>query len=177
MTIWAFPDTTASVAFRRSATVIWPVNRVGRRRAARSGPSVFAMDRRCWEASTSVGASSADCPPESATASMARNATSVLPDPTSPCSSRFMGDSDAMSRAISSPTTVWSPVRVNGIAASNSADSVPGIRGAAALARSTARCRSSAAWRTNASWNRSALCAERQSASFCGRWMSSSARE
>ena len=49
-------------------------------------------------ASTSVGASSADCPPESATASIARSATSVLPEPTSPCTSRCIGAVAARSR-------------------------------------------------------------------------------
>ena len=49
------------------------------------------IDRRCCAASTSVGASSAACPPESTTVSIARSATMVLPEPTSPCSSRCIG--------------------------------------------------------------------------------------
>jgi hypothetical protein len=42
-----------------------------------------------------VGASRAACPPASTTCSMARSATMVLPEPTSPCSSRFIGESRA----------------------------------------------------------------------------------
>ena len=127
-------------------------------------------------ASTSVGASSADCPPDSATASIARSATSVLPEPTSPCTSRFIGTSAARSLAISAPTSRWSPVSSNGSAASKPSRIAPGSRAVAAVARSRARCCSSAACSTNASWKRSALRAAPQSASFCGRWMSSSAR-
>ena len=75
-------------------------------RPTRSGPSVRTIERRCCAASTSVGASSADCPPDSATASIARSATSVLPEPTSPCTRRFIGHVAARSPAISSPTTL-----------------------------------------------------------------------
>ena len=57
------------------------------------GPSIRAIDRTCCPASTSVGAMRADWPPLSATCSMARSATSVLPEPTSPCTSRFIGQS------------------------------------------------------------------------------------
>ena len=48
---------------------------------------------RCWRARISVGAISAAWPPASTAASMARSATSVLPEPTSPCSSRFIRSS------------------------------------------------------------------------------------
>ncbi len=47
-----------------------------------------ARVRRCCCASTSVGASRAAWAPASTARSMASSATSVLPDPTSPCSSR-----------------------------------------------------------------------------------------
>ncbi len=49
------------------------------------------IERWCCWASTSVGASSAAWPPESTTRSIARSATRVLPEPTSPWSSRFIG--------------------------------------------------------------------------------------
>ena len=64
------------------------------------------IERRCCAASTSVGASSADWPPESATASIARRATTVLPEPTSPCTSRFIGTGCSRSSAISAPTSL-----------------------------------------------------------------------
>ena len=51
-----------------------------RRRAARPGerPEQSRMDRACWAASTSVGASSAAWPPASTTCSIARSATHRL---------------------------------------------------------------------------------------------------
>ncbi len=58
--------------------------------AARS-PMRAVIARWCCWASTSVGASSAAWPPESTTRSIARSATRVLPDPTSPWRSRFIG--------------------------------------------------------------------------------------
>ena len=67
-------------------------------------PRMSSTERKCCSASTSVGASIADWPPASATCSMARRATTVLPEPTSPCSRRFMGDSLDRSAAISAPT-------------------------------------------------------------------------
>ena len=54
-------------------------------------PSSSVIERWCCWASTSVGASSAAWPPESTTRSIARSATRVLPEPTSPWSSRFIG--------------------------------------------------------------------------------------
>jgi len=69
-----------------------------------SGPSIPTMERWCWCASTSVGASSAACPPLSTTCSIARRATRVFPLPTSPCRSRCIGVGLARSAAISSPT-------------------------------------------------------------------------
>ena len=56
-----------------------------------SSPNNFWIVRRCWAAKTSVGASRAACPPLSTTASMALNATIVLPEPTSPCNKRCIG--------------------------------------------------------------------------------------
>ena len=71
--------------------------------SARS-PSIAEIERWCCAASTSVGASSAAWPPASMTASIARSATTVLPEPTSPCSSRCIGRSGASSSASCSPT-------------------------------------------------------------------------
>ena len=48
------------------------------------------MVARCWRARSSVGAISAACAPASTAISMASRATTVLPLPTSPCSSRIM---------------------------------------------------------------------------------------
>ena len=70
-----------------------------------SGPSIAVIERWCCWASTSVGASSAAWPPESTTVSIARSATTVLPEPTSPCSSRCIGWVRARSAAIVRPTS------------------------------------------------------------------------
>ena len=79
---------------RRGVELAGPAERP---RAARARP------RACWVASTSVGASSAAWPPESTTASIARSATTVLPEPTSPCSSRCIGLGRASSAAHLAP--------------------------------------------------------------------------
>ena len=168
-TIEAPPDAAASNARRRSAAGSWPVSRVGRSRAARSGPREATSERRCCPASTSVGARNAACPPESATVSIARSATRVLPDPTSPCTSRFIGTPDARSFSISWPTCSWSCVSWNGSDSSSSAVNRPGCRGGTPTERRSARWRSSPACSTNASWNRSASCPRFQSESDAGR--------
>ncbi len=49
-----------------------------------------ASPAKCWRARISVGAISTACLPASTTSAMASSATSVLPEPTSPCSSRSM---------------------------------------------------------------------------------------
>ena len=86
-----------------------------------SGPSSARNDRACCAASTSVGASIAACLPASTACSIARSATTVLPAPTSPCTSRFIGCRPARSAAISSPTACCPAVSANGSRASNAA--------------------------------------------------------
>ncbi|CAB4657858.1 unannotated protein [freshwater metagenome] len=56
-----------------------------------NGPKSFSKVRTCCAAKTSVGARRAACPPLSTTANIARSATTVFPEPTSPCSKRCMG--------------------------------------------------------------------------------------
>ncbi|CAB4667246.1 unannotated protein [freshwater metagenome] len=69
--------------------------------ARASGPKSFSKVRRCWAAKTSVGARRAACPPLSTTANIARRATTVFPEPTSPCNNRCMGWGWAKSPSIS----------------------------------------------------------------------------
>ena len=154
-TMRACPDAARRAAFRRSAAGSCPVRRVGMSSGASSGPSIRAMERTCWAASTSVGAMSADCPPDCATCSIARRATRVLPEPTSPCTSRFIGQSPSRSCAITSPTARWSSVRSNGSRASKRASRSPAGRAVADIARTNCRCWSRAVCRTNASCMRS----------------------
>ncbi len=142
-----------------------------------SGPSSSRSVRRCWAASTSVGASSAAWPPASTTWSMARSATTVLPEPTSPCSRRCIGCSAARSAAISAPTSRCPAVSVNGSRASNASSSPPPAAGRATPGRAaaSARRRASAACRTKASSYLSLRCPRRQSSSVYGSCTSRSA--
>ena len=81
--------------------------------------AAFARRRsvsKCWRASISVGASIATCAPASTARSMASSATTVLPEPTSPCSRRSIGASCARSPSISSTLRFWAPVSGNGSA-------------------------------------------------------------
>ena len=160
-TIPASPLTTSSRALRRAAVDCEPVSRAtfvpfsappSIPRSA-SGPSMAVIERWCWVASTSVGASSAACAPASTTESMARSATTVLPEPTSPCSSRCIGQSCAMSSAISAATARCPAVSSKGTCASNASSRPPatGRRGVAVTSRSAARFCASATCRTNAS--------------------------
>ena len=116
------------------------------------------MERWCCWASTSVGASSAAWPPESTTRSIARSATTVLPEPTSPWSSRCIGCPAARSARISSPTARWPAVSVNGSRASKGSSSPPSrpVRGRRGPAAAPARRWASTAWVTKASSNRAA---------------------
>ena len=66
--------------------------------------------RKCCLASSSVGAISAACSPASATRSIAMSATRVLPDPTSPCSSRSIRVGWPRSASISANASAWAGV-------------------------------------------------------------------
>ena len=159
-TMPARPSATSASAARRAAVRSEPVSRVTRvpsgspssSPALPSGPSSPAMPRACCAASTSVGASSAAWPPASTTWAMARSATTVLPDPTSPCSSRCIGCSRPISAASASPTSRWPSVSSKGSSASTASASPPSRRGrampgsSAAARRRAARvtCRTSA---------------------------------
>ncbi|MDT4880374.1 hypothetical protein FQZ97_1161220 [compost metagenome] len=93
---------------------------------ASSGSSQPMSLAKCCSANISVGAISAHCQPESMAIAAASAATTVLPEPTSPCSRRCMGTWRARSRAISSPTRRCAPVKANGNTASNCSCRPPG---------------------------------------------------
>jgi len=65
---------------------------------------VLAQRRQMLFGEYSVGAMSAPCRPPSIAARSVVSATTVLPEPTSPCKSRCMGSGDAMSAAMSAST-------------------------------------------------------------------------
>ncbi len=122
MTMPASPVARSSRAWRRAAAPMDPVSSTTlvacsappSMPPSASSPIISTTDRWCCWASTSVGASITACPPASTTASMARRATIVFPDPTSPWSSRCIGWSVARSSKISRETFRWPSVRVRG---------------------------------------------------------------
>lgn len=185
ITMPASPVTRSSSACLRAAVPMDPVSTttlVARSDPpsmppSASSPIISTTERWCCWARTSVGASMAACPPASTTASMARRATRVLPEPTSPCSSRCIGWSVARSSKISFETFCWPSVRVKGRRASKevSRPSAAGMRGTAGSWASAWRRRASATWRTNASSHFSRARASAMSALVWGRWIFSRA--
>ena len=142
-----------------------------------SSPSMAVIERWCCWASTSVGARSAAWPPESTTRSIARSATRVLPEPTSPWSRRFIGCGWARSCSIWAPTSRCPWVSSNGSRWSNAASRSPSppSRGRAPMARSARRRRPSTSWVTRASSNRYRCWARRIWPQESGAWIQSSA--
>ena len=76
--------------------------------------------RKCWSASTVVGASTAHCLRPTAHLKAARIATSVLPKPTSPTTRRSMGLGVCMSSSVSAIARAWSSVSSYGNQSANS---------------------------------------------------------
>ena len=107
----ALPSASRAHASRRSFAPVVPVSRTGSKRDGANSRAIF---RKCCSASSSVGAMKAACNPFSIATSAARSATMVLPDPTSPCSSRFIGCVRRRSSTISFNACRWWPVRRNG---------------------------------------------------------------
>jgi len=161
-TMPASPEAARSRLLRRSAADWLPVSSASRlpslappsMPASASGPSIALIDRWSWTASTSVGANSAAWPPPSMTLSIASNATTVLPEPTSPCSSRCIGRVRPRSCVISSSTCCWPGVSSKGRRCRNWAARPPGTaaRGTAGIASEECRITARAVCRTNASW-------------------------
>ena len=126
MTAWV-PTTRAASPLATSASMAVrsfffcpPTSQATRRpRAASRGSSQPIILAKCCSARISVGAISAHCQPASMARHAARAETTVLPEPTSPCSRRCMGTARARSAAISSPTRRWAEVRLKGSTASN----------------------------------------------------------
>ena len=137
----ASPEAAASSIFCRALPLTLPVIHATRMPSGSSQPISL---RKCCSARISVGAISAHCQPASMATAAASAATTVLPEPTSPCSSRCIGWGRARSAAISSATRRCAPVSAKGRAASSRSCSPPGAprsTGARRWARSRwARC-------------------------------------
>ena len=133
-----------------------PERPVGQQRSARSArvrPAQQGADRR-HGAARPAPRSEPSAPPggRPATAvSSAATATTVLPEPTSPCSSRCMGWGPAMSVEISAMARSWAPVREKGSRVRKRSTSSPSTRWRIPTdSRSTARFRI-----TRITWRRS----------------------
>ena len=115
--------------FARTAWVPITISTVPRARPSRVFSASFALTNRdncristgkprkrslklaaCWRARSVVGAITATCTPDKAATKAARMATSVLPKPTSPQTSRSMGVPDARSSSVSAMAFNWSSV-------------------------------------------------------------------
>ena len=132
---------------------------------------------KCCSASVSVGAISAACLPASAARSIAYRATSVLPEPTSPISSRCIGESVARSASISSKAASWSAVGSNGRDSSQAPTASPAGGRAAArrLSRRRARRLTSEAWYSASSSKARRRRASSAAACVAGKWAAASA--
>ena len=107
---------------------------------------------KCCSASIVVGVSTATCLPPITALNAARSATSVLPKPTSPHTSRSMGLGASMSALTSSMQRIWSSVSWYGNPASNCACQSVSVSKAvpcACLRRAYSRTRRSASSSTD----------------------------
>ena len=84
-----------------------------------SGSNHFWKFRKCCSARISVGAISATLKPLSSAINAVQPATTVLPEPTSPCSNRRIGCAPPMSARISRSTLVCAPVSLKPSCARN----------------------------------------------------------
>ena len=151
----ASPEAMRSSISRRMRPLRLPLSQAVVMPSGASQPTSLA---KCCSARISVGAISAHCQPLWMAMAAASAATTVLPEPTSPCSSRCIGTvalaspspstlARCKSAAMSSTTRRCAPVSANGSAASSCSCSPP-----AATAKRGARC-----------WSRSRLACRRDS--------------
>ena len=109
------PETRRSSFSRRTGPRSRPVSRTTPIPAASRGADRVS---KCCRARISVGAIRAAWAPAAAASASASMATTVLPEPTSPCSRRLIRCPDERSARISARAVRWSGVRVKGRAAS-----------------------------------------------------------
>ena len=145
-----------------------------------SGSSHSTSLRKCCSARISVGAIKAHCQPLSMASAAASAATTVLPEPTSPCKSLCIGFDSDTSSAISCTTRCCAPVSANGNAANSRSYKPPRTAaswGASSCARSHWAKRCDNCWassssnfrRCQAGWLRSSSASMRAAA---GGWCS-----
>ena len=161
----------------RAASGVDPVSRRTPTAPPR-GPSRAVIEAKCCSARTSVGATSAPWCPLSTTRASAASATTVLPEPTSPCRRRCIGEGRARSASMAPIAARWEPVSAKGSAPSRPSRTPPGAGGqaGASRARSPLRSPTRAHWRMKASPQARARRARRWSSSVAGRWARRRAR-
>ena len=167
------PSASRPSRSRRRAAGVEPVSSS----TGRAPPSRVSSVRWCCSASVSVGAISAAWAPFSSARSIAPSATTVLPAPTSPISSRCIGRSPARSASTAAIAARWSAVSSNGSDSRQRSTSVP--RAASGLARRPSRRArrrpATASWSRNSSSKASRCRASRSSSSRSGKWAAQSA--
>ncbi|KAG1436447.1 hypothetical protein G6F56_013552 [Rhizopus delemar] len=122
-TTCASPLATCSITLARALPVTLPASQAMRTPSGSSQPRRLL---RCCSASSSVGAANATCLPCSTASIAASAATTVLPEPTSPCTSRSIGLGRDRSSRICLNTRACAPVSANGSCFSSALASVPG---------------------------------------------------
>ena len=167
----ARPSAMADSAMRLSLAFMPPTSSVT---LTPNGSSRSASVAACCRAKISVGASRALCQPFWAANQMAAAATSVLPLPTSPCKSRFIGTSPHRSPTISSVERRCAPVGGYGRLRQNGPRS-SGCIGALVRLRPWLRKRKMPICSRYSSSKMSLRLAAARSAAFCGAWMARTA--
>ena len=155
-TTCASPDATCASTCLRARPVTLPASQATRTPSGSSQPRRLL---RCCSASSSVGAINAACLPVSTASIAASAATTVLPLPTSPCTSRSIGDGRPRSARISSKTRCWADVSTNGKALRSNSASLVDCNTGAACACWTMRWRRRLRWWASNSSSASRRCA------------------
>ena len=136
-TTLASPDAIASISSALARPLSRPVRAMTRIPA---GSSTLFRTPACWRATISVGAIRAVCTPASAACAAQSAATKVLPEPTSPWTSRIMRWPLSMSVFASLKARICAPVGLNGALASTASTRAPSPdRGRPLRARRSAR--------------------------------------
>ena len=165
---WVSPAARRARQARFWGAVMDPVSRSTTRPEPSSRPfKVLA----CWWASSSVGAMRAVWQPFSQASQAQAAATTVLPEPTSPWSRRFMGVGCFRSAPASSMARRWAPVRGKGSRAAKAPRSCFG-KGAARCPCRRPRMRVRPRVRQKSSSNISRRRARVRAGQSGGKWMS-----
>ncbi len=161
---WVPTTTSTEPSARPASTALaWALVRNRLSISTRMGKGAYRSAKvwACWLASRVVGTSTAAWKPSWTALNTARMATSVLPKPTSPQTSRSMGRGRSMSSLTSSMARSWSTVSTNGNDDSSSA--CHGVSGPKAWPETSSRRR----YRATSSSAISCTAARARDRAFC----------